>query len=105
MDMLAEMDQLAGPFVEWAMGALGPDDDGASRDLPHGHPGVIVGRGPLHLDVLWVGHENEIVSVGAVYDASNVRQIDVYTFAERALALKGMPHPPRGESDTSHTVV
>ena len=88
MGMLEDMEALEGPFVEWALQSTGPDD-WVSLQLPQGHPGVIVGRGELHLDVLWIGHEKELISVGAVFDASNVREIDVVTFCERVLALKG----------------
>jgi hypothetical protein len=72
--------------VEWF------PDDGISADvaerLPRGHPGVVVGRGPKHVDVSWIAHEDEPVSAGAVYDTTMIREIDVYTFAERVLRLR-----------------
>lgn len=76
---------LRGPFVEWSL-PEDPEEDGAEI-LPFGHPGVIVERGPRHLSVLWIDHEDELISTGAVYDASNVREIDVRTFSRRVLAL------------------
>jgi hypothetical protein len=88
MGMLEDLEALEGPFVEWAMQSAGPGDT-SFADLPQGHPGVIEGRSELHLEVRWIGHEKDDVTRNAVYDASNVREIDVFTFAERVLALKG----------------
>jgi hypothetical protein len=77
--------RLQGPFVGWSPTDAQHDVDGVVLEL--GHPGVIVERGPRHLSVLWIDHEGELISVGAVYDAGNVRQIDVRTFCRRVLAL------------------
>jgi len=94
MEMLEAMEALEGPFVEWALHYRGADN-WVHAELPQGHPGVILDRSELHLKVAWIGHEKELVSIGAVYDAGNVREIDAVTFAERVLALKG-----RGEADS-----
>lgn len=75
-----------GSFVEWYPASA--TRDYVTEQLPRGHPGVILHRGSKHLDVAWVGHEEEQVSAGAVYDLALVREIDVYTFAERVLALR-----------------
>ena len=85
------MARLQGPFIEWLPRRGSPEEDGAI--LPRGHPGVIVERGPRHLSVLWIGHEHELISVGAVYDTNSVSVIDVRTFCRRVLAL------PEDESD------
>jgi hypothetical protein len=84
--MAEDLARIRGLFVEWF-----PSEDTAdyvAEQLERGHPGVIVDRGPKHLDVSWIGHEDEQVSAGAVYDTTMVREIDVYTFCERVLALQ-----------------
>jgi hypothetical protein len=89
-----DLARLCGPFVEWF-----PSEgtaDYVAEELERGHPGVIVDRGPKHLDVSWIGHEDEQVSAGAVYDTTMVREIDVYTFCERVLAMQGAGRVTQG---------
>jgi hypothetical protein len=82
-------ERLKGPYVEWAPPGGPYEEDGVVLEL--GHPGVIEERDSRHYSVSWVDYEDARVSVGAVYDASNVKEIDVRTFCRRVLAL---PEPP-----------
>jgi hypothetical protein len=81
-----DLERLRGPFVEYF--PPGDPPEPGWDDLERGHPGVIDDRGPKHLSVVWIGHEDELVSTGAVYDLVGVREIDVDTFCERVRALR-----------------
>ena len=68
-------------FVEWApRPAYGIDE------LQVGQVGTVATWAEYHVDVVWAGLENDIVTTGMVFDEEDLREIDVRTFASRVLA-------------------
>ncbi|MBC2934453.1 hypothetical protein [Nocardioides sp. zg-1228] len=68
-------------YVEYA-----PRAGHGVEELQVGQVGVAVVWGEYHVDVVWAGLENQMVTTGMVFDELDLREIDVRTFAQRVLA-------------------